>query len=79
MPSLQDHSVPPGQGSLTAMSRGAYPVGGDAVLQGQHRVHAPLHVRPRLHLLLPLLLANSGGRCIFHRKYQGHRHARAQN
>lgn len=44
---------------------GAYPVGRDAVLQGQHGVHAPPHVFPGLGLLLPGLLldpAGGGGR-----------------
>lgn len=48
--------VPPGS------RKGSYPVGGDTVLQGQHRVHAPAHVLSGLQLLLLLLLTDPEGR-----------------
>ena len=59
--SLLECDVPRGQG----WTQVAYPVGTDTVLQSQHGVHAPLHVLLGPHLLLPLLLADSGRRHIF--------------
>lgn len=67
-------AVPPGfRRALRArVEEVAYPVGSDAVLQGQHGVHAPLHVLAGRQLLFPLLLADPGGRHVLNHKYGGY-------
>lgn len=61
LPGPAPEAVGSQEGPGAASERGAYPAGGDAVLQGQHRVHAPLHVLAGRQLRLPLSLTDPGG------------------